>query len=58
MAENIIFPQSLHPGDKISIVAPATIVKGEYIDGAAERLRAEGFEPVVMPAAKGPASGT
>ena len=54
----MIVPQSLQPGDKIAIISPATIVKPEYIDGAVGRLQAEGFEPVAMPHAKGPASGT
>lgn len=55
---HIIIPGSLAPGDRIAIISPATIVKAEYIDGAAARLRDEGFDPVVMPHAKGPASGT
>lgn len=48
----------LSEGDRIAILSPASIVKPEYIDGAAEFLRSQGFDPVIMPHAKGPASGT
>ena len=54
-------PTTNHPlrnGDKVAIISPATVVKPEYVDGAAEFLRREGFVPVVMPHAKGPASGS
>ena len=54
----MIFPDKLKKGDKIAIISPASAVKEEYIDGAAGFLRREGFEPVVMPHAKGPAAGT
>lgn len=54
----MIFPESLKAGDKIAIISPSTTVKGEYIEGAAALLRDEGFEPVVMPHAYGPADGT
>ena len=54
----MIYPDLLKPGDKIAIISPATVVKEEYIDGAAEFLRRMGLEPVVMPHAKGPAHGT
>ncbi len=54
----MIFPEFLKEGDKIAIVSPASSVKEEYIDGAAETLRREGFVPVVAPHAKGPADGT
>lgn len=56
--EEIITPKPLHKGSKIAIISPATIVKEEYIDGAAEFLRGEGLEPVIMPHAKGPADGS
>lgn len=56
--ENTILPEALHEGDKIAIIAPATVCKSEYIDGAADFLRREGFEPVLMPHVKGPADGT
>lgn len=54
----MIFPVNAVPGDKIAIIAPATTIKPEYIDGAVARLSALGFNPVVMPHAKGPASGS
>lgn len=54
----MVIPPSLSPGDRIAIISPATVVKPEYIDGAADFLRHEGFIPVVMPHAKGPASGS
>lgn len=51
-------PPNLRSGDRIAILSPASIVNPVYIDGAADFFRSEGFEPVVMPHAKGPASGT
>ena len=51
-------PPSLTRGEKVAILSPASVVKAEYIDGAADFLRSEGFEPMVMPHAKGPASGS
>lgn len=54
----MIKPKSLKQGDKIAIISPSSPVKEEYIDGAVAFLRSEGFEPVTMPAAKGPASGS
>lgn len=53
----ILIPAPLHPGSKIAIISPASIVRGEYIDGAVEFLRDCGYEAVVMPHAKGPADG-
>lgn len=54
----MVTPQPLRPGDRIAIISPATIVDPAYIDGAARLLAAEGYLPVVMPHAKGPASGS
>ena len=54
----MIFPQRLNDGDQVAIIAPATIVRPEYIDGAAQVLAAFGLAPVVMPHAKGPAQGS
>lgn len=45
-------------GDRVAIIAPASAVKPEYIDGACRALRDRGLEPVVMPHAKGPADGS
>lgn len=54
----MIRPASLKQGDKIAILTPASIVKKEYIDQAADFIADRGFEPVVMPHAKGPACGS
>ncbi len=51
-------PPVLKPGDKIAIISPASVVRQEYVDGAAEFLKSRGFEPVVMPHANGPAHGS
>lgn len=53
MNKKIVRPDSLKQGDRIAIVSPASKIAPEFIDGAAARLSAEGFEPVVMPHAKG-----
>lgn len=55
--EELLMPSPLHPGSRIAIISPASIVKEEYIDGAVEFLRVHGYEGVVMPHAKGPADG-
>lgn len=54
----MIFPEPLKRGDTIAIISPATEVKGEYIDGAAALLEAEGYRVRIMPGAKGPVSGS
>lgn len=48
----------IKPGDKIAILAPATVVKPFWIDGAVIELTRRGYHPVLMPHAKGPAHGT
>lgn len=53
----MICPDTLRKGDKIAVISPASIVKPEFIDGACGFIRSYGYEPVVMPHAKGPASG-
>lgn len=58
MPHDIIIPPSLSAGSKIAILSPATIVNPDYIDGAERLLSDEGFSPLVMPHAKGPASGS
>lgn len=52
------YPEAVGEGGKIAIVSPATIVKEEFVFGAADFLRRRGFRPVVMPSALGPASGS
>lgn len=47
----IIFPAPLKKGDKVAFISPASAVKKEYIEGAMERFREEGYEPVLMPGA-------
>jgi len=53
----ITSPASLQFGDKVAIISPATRVKDEYIDGAEEWLRHQGFVPVVGRYARGPRDG-
>ena len=54
----MIFPCPLKDGDRIAIISPATTVMPEYVHSAAELLRAEGFDPVIMHSALGPACGS
>ncbi len=54
----IRIPAKLQPGDGIAIVSPATIVKEEYVAGAARFLADAGYRPIVMPHANGPAKGS
>ncbi len=54
----MIYPDRLECGDKVAIISPASVVRAEFIDSAAEYMGECGFEPVVMPHAKGPACGS
>lgn len=56
--DRMIRPSALKPGDRIAIISPATIVKDEYVSGAESMLRRAGFDPVILPGAMGPASGS
>lgn len=58
MAENILIPPPLRRGDKIAIVAPATEVKPEFVTGAAEKLRNEGYVVEIAPHCLNAVSGT
>lgn len=49
----MIFPAPLKRGDKIAICSPAGKIKPEIVDAALPVLRAQGWEPVVMPHALG-----
>lgn len=49
----IKFPSSLQPGDKIAIASPAGPIEAAKVEGAVAQLRAQGWEPVVMPHALG-----
>lgn len=53
MEKSIIYPQPLKAGDRIAIVSPASIINPDYVAGAAETLRRQGWEPVVYPHALG-----
>lgn len=46
-------PEPLKNGDTIALLSPASAIDPELIDGAAMALRAQGFEPLIMPHAKG-----
>lgn len=50
-------PRPLEPGDAVAIVSPASAVNPQYIDAAASVIEACGWQPIVMPHAKG-ISGT
>lgn len=52
------YPQAVAEGGKIAIVSPATVVKEEFVTGAANFLRGRGYVPVLMPSALGPAAGS
>lgn len=54
----MIFPSPLRPGDTVGIMAPATVIKPEYVHGAVARLRDAGFKVRLMPHTLGPACGT
>lgn len=51
--KDVVIPAPLADGDKIAIVSPASKIAPELIEGAVMQLRREGFDPVVMPHAKG-----
>ena len=48
-----MLPKPLRTGDKVAILSPASIIRPEYVEGAAETLREAGLRPVVMPHALG-----
>lgn len=49
----MITPPLLCNGDVVALLSPASAIDPLLIDGAADALRAEGFEPRIMPHAKG-----
>lgn len=57
MPRAITIPPPLHPGARIAIVSPASIIKPELVTKAAAVLAAQGWEPQVAPHALG-SSGT
>ena len=48
-----MLPPPLHRGDKVAILSPASRIDPALVDAAAAQLAREGFDPVVMPHAKG-----
>ncbi|MDE7380843.1 MAG: LD-carboxypeptidase [Muribaculaceae bacterium] len=56
--KNIIFPPSLIQHDRIVVIAPATKVKAEYVEGLCEALRVEGFDACPSPHALSSDSGS
>ena len=46
-AGQYITPKPLCKGDKVAIVAPATHIRAEYVEGACEYLKRHGYAPVV-----------
>lgn len=53
MAKPAKLPPTLERGDRVAIVSPASKIAPELIDSAVAMLEKEGYEPVVMPHAKG-----
>ncbi len=53
LAQGLLRPASLAPGDKVAIISPASACKEKYITGACEVLREWGYVPVVSAHAKG-----
>lgn len=51
-------PAPLRRGDRVALISPATIVKREYVEGAAQLLADCGYEPVVAPHACGEPQGS
>lgn len=47
--QNIIFPSPLKEGDKIAFCSPAGRINPEKVERAAEVLRGQGWEVVIMP---------
>ncbi len=50
-------PPLLEPGDCVAIVSPASAVKPEFVESAADFLRAEGYEPLIGAHARGRVEG-
>ena len=56
--QRFILPPPLESGDAVALISPSSPVKEEYVAGAAAFFEKEGFRPIVMPHACGPASGS
>lgn len=44
--KKVIFPKSLHKGDKIAIISPAGAVEASQLENGIEMIRNKGYEPV------------
>lgn len=58
MKRETIYPTPLKEGDLIAIVAPATSIKPEYVEGGKRVLESLGFRVAVAPHVSGPADGS
>lgn len=56
--KSLIFPSAATHGSTVAIIAPASVVRPEYVYGAQKRIEAAGFRVKVMPHALGPADGS
>lgn len=46
--EEIFFPASLKPGDKVAFLSPSSAVKEEYVFAAMNVFAARGYQPILM----------
>lgn len=53
-----LLPPPLTPEKEIALIAPATTVKREYVEGAMQALRSVGYRVKAMPHVCGPACGS
>jgi len=47
--KNLIWPESLNPGDKVALTAPSSPVSNKVLSAATDSLVFLGLKPVVMP---------
>lgn len=47
LAQGLVKPAALKPGDKVAVISPASACKESYVIGACEVLRQWGYEPVL-----------
>lgn len=53
-----IRPEALQSGDTVALIAPATKVKKEYVEGARSFIEKLGYRPIIMPRSNGDPSGS
>lgn len=58
MEKEMIFPSPLQKGDLIAIIAPASVIRPEYVEKGRAQLEAAGFRVVVAPHVPGPSDGS